>query len=371
MRIESITGHSLSLPFVQPLVTSKATYRRRRTLLVVCTLVEDGGERTWRGFGEAAPLADWTDEDVDDCQQVLEPLEEPASPLEIDDLEELFDDGLQLPSLRFGLQGAVIDGLARLRGIPLRDFLATIGDAPDTPPPSIEIQTVIGDGDVDETRRATRAAIVGGSTAFKIKVGNAPVDADIERVAAVRNLDATATIRIDANGAWSPDQAKRALEKLRPLDIDLVEQPVGTDSRRELLELARQSELDIAADESCSSLAAGRRLVDDGIDALAIKPGALGGLLEVRELVEYATDRGVRVVLSSLIESAVGRHTVAHLAASCGLDGPHGLGTGTWLACDVSRDGDTVADGRLHLSGRPGLGIVPRRPPQFSTTGAS
>ncbi len=377
VQIASITGEPLSLKLVEPLVTSAATYRRRDTLLVRCELEAEGGQRVVSGFGEAAPLDGWTDEGVDDCAACLEQLQRRVVDIAVGDLPEMVGRGWSFPSLRFALEGAVLDGLARLEGLALRDLLVArpggqMGDASaglaGGAAATVGVQTVIGDGSVDETRRAACRAVRDGATALKLKVGNGAVSRDVARVKAVRDVDAEATIRVDANGAWSVEQALRAFDSLGPLNVDLVEQPVSASRRDELLDLAARSELDVAADESCTSLDAARALVDDGIDALVLKPGALGAPLEVRALMDYAADCGVRVVVSSLIESAVGRTTAAHLAACCDADGPHGLGVGSWLAEDVSRSRDAIVGGRMQLSDAPGLGFEPRLPPRPPTS---
>src|SRR3954462_14472615 len=65
-----------------------------------------------------------------------------------------------------------------------------------------------------------------GYSCFKLKVG---LPDDAERVAAVREaIGPWPALRIDANGAWSPDEAVTAIEKLAPYDIQLVEQPCAT-----------------------------------------------------------------------------------------------------------------------------------------------
>ncbi len=360
LRVGAFQGREIALRLARPLVTSQATMERRRVLIVVCKLCAGGAdEAPVCGFGEAAPLVGWSEESVDDCLTALGTIEEATSGMQLDEFEDVLNGLSTLPSLRFALEGAIIDGLARRRGLCLRDIFVDVDPQPVSTPDSIAVQAVIGDGDKEQTVAAVKAAIKGGAKALKLKVGVASAEEDFQRLATVRRRFPQVTLRVDANGAWSVDEARWFLDRVEALNVDLVEQPVDAGKPRALLKLARQFEVAVAADESCTSMSATKFLVDEGIDAVAIKPGALGGMLEVRALIKYAVARDVRVVLSSLIESAVGRRTVAELAGSCCLPGPHGLGTGEWLSEDISPDRDCIANGRLQLASTSGLGFEP------------
>jgi L-alanine-DL-glutamate epimerase-like enolase superfamily enzyme len=65
-------------------------------------------------------------------------------------------------------------------------------------------------------------------------------------------------------------------------------------------------------------------------------------------------------MISNLMESAVGRAAVAHLAAAWpSLAGPHGLATGVWFERDVAPEADRISAGFLRLRPGPGLGFEP------------
>ncbi|MFW5967828.1 MAG: enolase C-terminal domain-like protein, partial [Persicimonas sp.] len=119
--------------------------------------------------------------------------------------------------------------------------------------------------------------------------------------------------------------------------------------------------VDIAADESCGTYERALHIIDRGLVPVAVlKPSRLGGLLPTARLIERATESGVRVVLSSLIESAIGRSAIAQLAAARpDLAGPHGLATGAWLADDLAPTPDRIEGGTLALRGGVGLGFEP------------
>ena len=91
-------------------------------------------------------------------------------------------------------------------------------------------------------------AVAAGVTTVKVKVGGGPLADDVDRVAAVRAaLGPAGRIRIDANGAWDPDTAAAALERLAGFDLELVEQPVA--DLADLARLRRRVRVPVAADE--------------------------------------------------------------------------------------------------------------------------
>jgi L-alanine-DL-glutamate epimerase-like enolase superfamily enzyme len=76
-----------------------------------------------------------------------------------------------------------------------------------------------------------------------------------------------------------------------------------------------------------------------------------------------ARERGVLVVVTSLVESAVGRTGALHLAASLGKSPfAHGIATGDALLEDVAA-APAMREGAVPVPGAPGLGVSldPRR----------
>jgi O-succinylbenzoate synthase len=145
---------------------------------------------------------------------------------------------------------------------------------------------------------------------------------DLERVEAVRDAIGAGRVRIDANGAWSVDQAVQSLKQLRRFDLEYVEQPTAT--VEELAEVRRRTDVLLAADESI------RRAEDpllvkklDAADIAVLKVQPIGG---VRACLEIAEQIGLPVVVSSALETSVGIAAGVALAAvlpelpyACGL----------------------------------------------------
>jgi len=194
---------------------------------------------------------------------------------------------------------------------------------------------------------AAALAMESGCATIKVKVGD---DASVDRVAAIRAACGPGTrIRLDANGAWDVDTARRELERLRIYDIELVEDPVT--SLEDLRSLRGRVGMPVAAEASIRTTADARRLHDlEAADVLVLKPQRIGG---VREALRAADAGGLPAIASSALETSVGLAAVVALAASLP-DAPfaHGAGTALLLVSDV------VSDPLVPINGW----LTPRRP---------
>jgi o-succinylbenzoate synthase len=200
-----------------------------------------------------------------------------------------------------------------------------------------------------------------GARTAKVKVaepGQTLAD-DVDRVNAVREL--IQTVRVDANGGWSVDQAARAAAALTadgPLEY--VEQPCATVD--ELAALRRRVDVPIAADESI-------RRTDDplavvrahAVDIAVLKVAPLGG---VSALLDIAAQIDIPVVVSSALDSAVGIAAgVTAAAALPQLRHACGLGTGGLFT-------ENVADVAAPHDGFLSVGPVTPDPARLRALGA-
>lgn len=356
-RLESIEVRRLTLPLATPLVTSRERYQRRDLLLLRVGLFVDG--RTQYGWGEAAPLPGWNDADLDDLALIAEGLDCGS---DLSSLSALLGEGGILdsrPALRFGIECAVLDALSRADGIPLAVALARARGLEAAT--GVAVQCTLGDCEtsiaIDALDRARRA----GYTHAKLKIGARDARADLDRIRAIAVAQPDMTLRLDANGALHVDEALALLAALPPEQVEWVEQPVSDADFDLLLAHYDGAGPAIAADESCCDPDRAAGLLDTGrLGAVVVKPAALGGLDRAEALFAQAADAGARVMISNLMESAVGRSAVAHLAAAWpSLSGPHGLATGGWFAHDLAPEADRISGGCLSLRAGPGLGFEP------------
>ncbi len=173
-----------------------------------------------------------------------------------------------------------------------------------------------------------------GARTAKVKVaerGQTLAD-DVARVEAVRAL--IPTVRVDANGGWTVEQAVEAAQALTATGpLEYLEQPCATVA--ELAELRRRIDVPIAADESI-------RKADDPLavarahaaDIAVLKVAPLGG---ISAMLRIAAQIGIPVVVSSALDSAVGIATGLRAAAALpACEHACGLGTGSLLSEDVA-----------------------------------
>lgn len=197
-----------------------------------------------------------------------------------------------------------------------------------------------------------------GCATAKVKVADRPgaLAEDQARVEAVRDaIGPAGAVRVDANGAWTPQDAVHAIGLLEAAagGLEYVEQPCPDVAG--LAEVRRRVDVRIAADESIRRAEDPMRVVlAEAADVAVLKVAPLGG---VRRSLEIAEACGLPVVISSAVETSVG------LAAGLALAGalPElpfacGLGTATLLT-------DDVVDPARRLLPDGGSLPVPRRAP--------
>ena len=202
-------------------------------------------------------------------------------------------------------------------------------------------------------------ALASGCTTAKVKVaepGQTLAD-DISRVEAVRDaLGPAGKVRVDANGAWTVDEAVTALKALDVFALEYAEQPVRT--LEEMAQLRRRVDVLLAADESVRRAEDPMRVAGlEAADIVVLKVQPIGG---VRRCLEVAEACGLPVVVSSAVETSVGIAAGVALAAALPeLPYACGLGTLALLDGDVTAEPLRVVDGELPVrSVEPDLHLI-------------
>ncbi len=290
------------------------------------------------GVGEVAPLPGFSRERPEEARQAVESVDpdrlDPAFPVES-------VTGLDLPaSVSHGVEQALWDLLGQEKG---RTACGLLGGEE---APSLAISRLVRD------RRSAISAVEEGIGCLKLKVGAAPLGDDLKKVSRVRQaVGGEVAIRLDANGAWSLDQAREALEAFAPLGIELVEQPLATAASVDDWSLLREAGIPLAADESLA-VAPELDALLEVVDVVVLKPMVLGGLLASARLGRRAMAAGCKVVVTSLLESGVGRHGALHVAGALAGEKllPCGLDTGGLLQRDPCGGPEVVA-GKMKVYG--------------------
>ena len=257
------------------------------------------------------------------------------------------------------LDAARADLASQQTGMSLCDWLKQVEVAPPrtASPKTIPVNALISGANPEEVAEAGNLAANSGFSTVKLKVGGSDIQSDIARVRALREaVGAKVAIRLDANGAWSSDEALGALKSLATFDVEYVEEP--TAGRVAIGELATLSPIPVAADESIKSLADLSSLPELAIPVAVIKPAVLGNLCELLSASQKLLDEGVKVVVSSALDSSIGIACAAHFAAALGLgDTPCGLATADWLSEDLASALE-IANGHIILTDASGIGLT-------------
>lgn len=183
---------------------------------------------------------------------------------------------------------------------------------------------------------------------YKIKLGTSE---DIEIVTALRK-HTNATIRVDANAAWTAEEAIEKIPALKALDVEFVEQPLAKNDWEGMKELFRVTSLPLIADETC--------VVENDVEkcvshfhGINIKLTKCSGITPALRMIKEARLLNLKVMVGSMNESTIGTAAIAHLLPLLDyvdMDGPLLLAED--LATGVSFD-----NGRVQVSTSPGLGI--------------
>ena len=312
----------LSIPFRAPFVSAEAVVTARE--LVVLRL--EAGDGT-AGWGEAAPF-----EPYDGV-----PLERAIAALS-------GGGGRRPPQARAAEEIARLDLEARQEGRPLAE---PVKDA-------LAVNMTLPGGPPEEAAAGAREGVRAGFACFKVKVG-LPEDAD--RVAAVREaVGPWPALRVDANRAWSVEQAVSSIRAIEDHDLEFVEQPCRT--LEELRQVRGRVSTPIAADESARSPRAIRRAVEiEACDVINVKLAGAGGFRPAREMLRLARSNGLGAFLSSTLDGPWGIAAALQLAASEGLTLAYGLATLDLFEAPIARALPPARNGTLKVPAGPGLGV--------------
>lgn len=312
----------LSIPLKEPFVTSNGVVSAR-DLLLLRLEARDGTV----GYGEAAPF---------------EPYD--GVPLERAEAALTGGGGRRPPQARAAEEIARLDLHARQEERPLAEPRRD----------SLPVNMTLAAGPPDEVAERARAGLREGYACFKLKVG---LPDDDERLAAVREvIGPWPAVRVDANGAWSVEEAIQAIRSLEAHDLEFVEQPCGT--LRELAEVRQRVSTPIAADESVSSLRELRRALElEACDVVNVKLATAGGFGPARELLREARAAGLDAFLSSTLDGPWGIAAALQLASAEELTLACGLATLDLFDSPVAAALQRPRGGTLEVPTGPGLGV--------------
>lgn len=332
-----------SLPLARPWVAASAILTVRQGILLGVETAE--GELGW---GDCAPLPSSGETGH---KRVFAALKTAATALPGQAVAADLA-GIATPEVRWAVETALLDLRARRQGISLAHLLGG------TATTEVAVNAALGPLDSGCGERA-RTALDRGFHLGKIKVGLGSVVEELQALHVLNNqLGGTMRLRLDANRSWDEADARRFLAGLSDLPVDGIEEPLAAPTLNGLARLQAPVGFAVAIDESLAELGADTVIASGAIRRLVVKPARLGGLRRTLDLAAKARDAGMELVVTSVVDSAIGVTAAAHVAAALPLVVAHGLATSEWLAKDVCPP-PVLAGGKLKLPNSPGLGLVP------------
>lgn len=316
-----ISIHRYSLPLAAAFVSSKGSTTHRECAVV--RLVAGPS----CGLGEASPMPGLCPDPLDQVQAELDALNGamPSLPRSLSELDAWVQSLAHTSAVQHALGAALIDCMAQANSRPIAKLLNPKARR------DVPISHLYTDDD------SLFHAVMLGAQTIKIKVGIAPLPEEVAKIASIRDIvGPDVELRLDANGAWSEDEAGRAIDAFLAHKVRTIEDPVSANDFAAMARL-RNRGIDIAADEGVTSTEALEQIIAaSAADVIVIKPMRVGTPLAALRLIQQADRAGLDTIVTTTIDGAVGRMMALHISAaaptarlrSCGLN------TGGWLLDD-------------------------------------
>lgn len=272
------------------------------------------------GIGECAVFRGLSADDHPDYEETLRQLCQGINRGERCDISKW-------SSIKFGLETALFDYQNGCVRTPFPgDF--TNGRS------HVDINGLVWMGTLDEMTSRAEAKIADGFKCIKIKVGSHDFNKELELIDRIRVAHGPEEleIRLDANGAFAPDNALDRVKRLAQLDIHSIEQPIAAGQWEAMSFLCENSPVPIALDEEligCHTPEEMHKMLYYIHPAyIILKPALCGGFSGATDWILNAESKSIGWWVTSALESNVGLNAIAQWVAAMNVDMPQGLGTG-------------------------------------------
>jgi len=307
--------------------TSRGVLKTRDVYWIEAKTYENGN----RGWGEAAPLiglspdfSDHFEKDLFDTLQKVQSLAWSAEPSEIlMQVEARVSE--KFPSIRFAVESALLDlSFGGKKQYFENDFFEKSSPIP--------INGLIWMGEEDFMKKQIDEKLNQGFDCIKMKIGAIDFEKEIKLLEYIRRKYSheQVTLRVDANGAFTLDEAYQKLKRLAALDLHSIEQPVKAGQIQEMKELCATSPLPIALDEELIGISEKESLLKEiKPQYIILKPSLLGGIKSTQEWIDLAGKQKIGWWMTSALESNIGLNVISQLTSTYKPIIPQGLGTGS------------------------------------------
>lgn len=292
----------------------------------------DSNKPTVFGIGEASPLKGLSIDYLPNFEDEIKKFCQKFRQQSFENIQEisyhwLKKNTLHLPSIRFAVEVALKDLVYGGRQkIYDNDFYNEGKPLP--------INGLVWMGTESFMREQIEEKLQKGFTCIKLKIGAIDFDKELALLAFIRKRFSAEkiTLRVDANGAFSPSEAIEKLKALAPYSLHSIEQPIRAGQIEAMTELCANTPLPIVLDEELIGTEDGeakqKLLKTIKPQYIILKPTLLGGLEESKEWIQLANNHKIGWWITSALESNIGLNAICQFTASYSPTLPQGLGTG-------------------------------------------
>lgn len=311
------TYHKYILHFKQPSGTSRGVLTDKETWFLV---LQENGKK---GIGECGILRGLSADDRPDYEEKLQWVCENIYL----GAEKLWEELIEFPSIQFGAEMAFLS-LQSENPFVLLPSKFTSGEA------SMVINGLVWMGDEAFMKRQIEEKIEQGFRCVKMKIGAIDFEKEKALLRFIRqNFDAqTMEIRVDANGAFSENEALDKINQITGFQIHSIEQPIQKNKTDTMSVLCKNTQLPIALDEELIgvfSLADKEALLQKvRPQYIILKPSFIGGFRGTSEWIALAKKYQIGWWITSALESNIGLNAIAQFTFLQNNPMPQGLGTG-------------------------------------------
>lgn len=326
------------LNFKRPSGTSRGVLTTKETWFII---LEHEGKT---GIGECGILRGLS---IDDRPDYEERLKWVCKNIHLGE-EQLWEILTEFPSIQFGVEMA-FRSLAGNTPFELLPSEFTNGSE------NITINGLVWMGDRNYMKSQIEDKIKQGFTCIKLKIGAINFNEEIGLLKFIRsNFSANEIeIRVDANGAFTTNEALSKLNQLSELQIHSIEQPIKNRQPDSMAELCLKSDLPIALDEELIGIYSRHHkenlLQKIRPEYIILKPSLVGGFRGTEEWIAIAEENNICWWVTSALESNIGLNAIAQWTFLQKNPMPQGLGTGALYTNNFDSPLEVIK-GKLHYN---------------------
>lgn len=277
-----------------------------------------------QGIGECGLFRGLSVDDRPDYEQKLQWLCQNIN----QEKEKLLSELAQFPSIQFGLEQALLS-------LKSDDKFELFPSKFTKENEAIPINGLIWMGSKQFMHQQIKEKLKSGFTTIKMKIGTIDFDAELALLKYIRNEFSVSEIalRVDANGAFKPNEALEKLKYLSDFNMHSIEQPIKQGQWQEMAKLCEKTPLPIALDEELIGVfdASKKEKLLQTIKPqfIILKPSLVGGFAGCNEWITLSKKMNIDNWITSALESNIGLSAIAQYTYSLGVTMPQGLGTGS------------------------------------------